>query len=109
MVSFLKCFYFSSIEILEPPSLKLRGTVHVHKKLINAVAWHPHYTTTSSAGSPFKNLIATGSNESSINIMDLTSIIGLFNIKLVVMVTTSIKQKYLSDFDYISSLSDTKI
>ena len=85
MVSFLKSFYFSSIEILEPPSLKLRGTIHVHKKLINAVAWHPHYTTTSSAGSPFKNLIATGSNESSINIMDLTSIIGLFNIKLVVI------------------------
>ncbi|XP_076070667.1 gem-associated protein 5-like isoform X2 [Mytilus galloprovincialis] len=65
-----------SIEILDLPDLKLRGTVHVHKKLINAIVWHPQYTTTSSAGSPYNNLIATGSNESSINIIDLKPILA---------------------------------
>lgn len=43
---------------------------------MNAIAWHPNFTTTSSAGSPYKNYIATGTNESTVNVVDLNPVLG---------------------------------
>ncbi|KAK3100512.1 hypothetical protein FSP39_021082 [Pinctada imbricata] len=64
-----------SVEILRPPDLKLVCCIHIHHKLINSLQWHPIHTTVSSSTSAYRYYMASGSNESAIQIVDLTSAI----------------------------------
>ncbi|XP_033744086.1 gem-associated protein 5-like [Pecten maximus] len=64
-----------SVEIYKPPSFSLVATVHIHKKLINCIQWHPHVTMATPSGSPYKYWIATGSNEAGVFVVDLSSLL----------------------------------
>ncbi|XP_069129450.1 gem-associated protein 5-like isoform X2 [Argopecten irradians] len=64
-----------SLEIYQPPNFRLVVTVHIHKKLINCIQWHPHVTMATPSGSPYKYWIATGSNEAGVYVVDLSSVL----------------------------------
>jgi hypothetical protein len=64
----------SSVEVYKPPLLKLLCVVHIHHKLINSVQWHPTHNTGTMPGHQF--YIATASNEATINVVDLSSVLG---------------------------------
>lgn len=71
------CFlwiFHSSVEIYKSGTFKLLCVVHIHRKLVNSIQWHPiHNVETSSSQ---KYYIATGSNEATIQIVDLSSVLG---------------------------------
>lgn len=63
-----------SVEIYKSGTFKLLCVVHIHRKLVNSIQWHPiHNVETSSSQ---KYYIATGSNEATIQIVDLSSVLG---------------------------------
>ncbi|XP_060082615.1 gem-associated protein 5-like [Ylistrum balloti] len=65
-----------SVEIFKSPNFYLVATVHIHKKLINCIQWHPHITMATPSGSPYKYWIATASNEAGVYIVDLSSLLN---------------------------------
>ncbi|OWF45310.1 gem-associated protein 5-like [Mizuhopecten yessoensis] len=64
-----------SVEIYKPPNFRLVATVHIHKKLINCIQWHPHITMASPGGSPYMYWIATASNEAGVYVVNLSSLL----------------------------------
>ena len=64
------------IVVLAYPSLRLLCTVHVHRKLINAIQWHPEFTSSSSEWSKFNTWIATASAGFNVQIVDLSQVFG---------------------------------
>lgn len=66
-----------SIEVFVPPDLMQIGLIMTHKKSITTLVWHHGYSevTTSDVGS-CKYWLASGSNEFSIHVHDLSSVLG---------------------------------
>ena len=75
-VVFMVCLCYSSILVFSYPSLRLLCTVHVHRKLINAIGWHPEYTSQSSAKSDYRCWLATASVGFNVHVIDLADVIG---------------------------------
>jgi hypothetical protein len=62
------------VEVFRPPDLLRLCVVHVHRKIINQIRWHPQYTAADPHGtpSPYQHWMATGSNDPTIHVIDLT-------------------------------------
>ncbi|XP_061165000.1 gem-associated protein 5-like [Saccostrea echinata] len=63
-----------SVEIYKPPLLKLLCVVHIHHKLVNSIQWHPVHNVDTTSSQRF--YMAMGSNEATIQVVDLSSILG---------------------------------
>ncbi|XP_064609337.1 gem-associated protein 5-like [Liolophura sinensis] len=82
-----------SVELFTPPNLRLICVIRLHQKLVNCVRWHPLYTAASPTMSPCRHWVATGSNENTVYVVDLTHIIEtLGKSSDVVTVTSSTAQ-----------------
>ncbi|GAB1601518.1 hypothetical protein Ahia01_000430200, partial [Argonauta hians] len=60
------------VEVFLPPHLHLLCTVDVFSKIINCISWHPLYTASYSTVSPCANWLAVGSNDSHVQVVDLS-------------------------------------
>ena len=65
-----------SIEVFAARTLRLVCVVHVHRKLVNCVAWHPEYVGTATTASPRASCLAAAGNDSVIHVVDLKGILG---------------------------------
>ncbi len=72
----LYCMFCRSVQIFQTPMLELLCTIQVFHKLVNVCQWHPNYTSQSTEPSPCHSWLAIGSNESTVEVVDLTNILG---------------------------------
>ncbi len=72
-------FDFRTIDVYSVPGLTHVCTVQVHKKLINALRWHPHFTAQSEDSLPRRSWLAIGSNETHVSVVDLQNVIGMYS------------------------------
>ena len=66
----------STVELLGTPDLRRLCVIHVHRKLINCISWHPQYTGDATEPSDAQHWLATGSNESVIHIVDVSTVLS---------------------------------
>ena len=64
------------MELLGTPDLRRLCLIHVHRKLINCISWHPQYTGDATEPSIAQHWLATGSNESVIHIVDVSTVLS---------------------------------
>ncbi|KAG8234130.1 hypothetical protein J437_LFUL007496 [Ladona fulva] len=63
-----------TVQLYSAPHLELVHTIFAHQKLLMCLAWHPMSTSSDVGLSPLQHCLATGSNDRTIHVFDLTSL-----------------------------------
>ena len=89
---------YSTIELFGVPDLHRLCVVHVHRKLINCIAWHPQYTGDATEPSNAQYWLASGSNESVVHVVDVTTVLSEFILCPFLRGNTVLKKPTANDF-----------
>ncbi|XP_041357872.1 gem-associated protein 5-like [Gigantopelta aegis] len=63
-----------SVEVFQVSTFKQMCMIHLHRKLVNSLVWHPQFTAQSPDGSPFSHWLASGASDADVHVVDLTQL-----------------------------------